>query len=83
MQSASAPMEVTKILRWKQEHCAIHGSKKGNEGCSCDIGFHLIPFPTAKSDRETRDWWKTLINREDPKKERQTLVSFKVFKGVY
>ena len=58
-----------KILRWKQEHCAIHGSKKGNEGCSRDIEFNLIPFPTAKSDRETRARWKALINREDPKKK--------------
>ena len=53
----------------QQVHCAIHGSKKGNEGCSCDIGFDLIPFPTAKSDREARDRWKALINREDPKKK--------------
>ena len=66
---SKCPNGSYKILKWKQEHCAIHGSKKGNEGCSCDIGFDLIPFPTAKSDRETRDRWKALINREDPKKK--------------
>ena len=42
--------------------------KKGDKGCSCDIGFKLFPFPTVK---KSSDQWKKMINRENPKKNGQ------------
>ena len=60
-----------KILQWAQELCDIHKCKKGDKGCSCDIGFKLFPFPTVKKNKHLRDQWKKMINRGNPKKNRQ------------
>ena len=55
-----------KIKRWEQEFCDIHGCRRYNQKCSCDIGFKLLPFPTAKTNKEARAKWKSLINRQTP-----------------
>ena len=60
-----------KILQWAQELCDIHKCKKGDKGCSCDIGFKLFPFPTVKKNKHLRGQWKKMINRENPKKKGQ------------
>ena len=60
-----------KILRWAQELCDIHKCKKGDKGCSCDIGFKLFPFPTVKKNKHLHDQWKKMINQENPKKKGQ------------
>ena len=55
-----------KIKRWEQEFCDIPGCRRYNQICSCDIGFKLLPFPTAKKNKEARAKWKNLINRQTP-----------------
>ena len=43
-----------KIKRWEQEFCDIHSCRRYNQKCSCDIGFKLLPFPTAKKNKDLR-----------------------------
>ncbi len=55
------------LEKWKQGHCAKHGCHLGFGACDCDPPFHLYTFPTEKRDADARRRWLKLINRKDPK----------------
>ena len=60
-----------KFKRWKQQICSVHNCVNGEGNCTCDVGFVLHPFPTAKRNPKAREVWKKLVNREDPNKRGQ------------
>ena len=60
-----------KFKRWKQQICSAHNCVNGKGNCTCDVGFVIHPFPTAKRNPKAREVWKKLVNREDPNKRGQ------------
>ncbi|XP_031562136.1 uncharacterized protein LOC116297954 [Actinia tenebrosa] len=54
------------IQKWKTKECDVHLGIK-HEQCDCKPPFALFPFPTAKSDAETRRDWIRAVNRKDAK----------------
>ncbi|XP_006008626.1 uncharacterized protein LOC102345883 [Latimeria chalumnae] len=55
-----------KLRKWKTGHCPIHQCNLGTSRCDCPPPFRLFTFPTLRKNKEARQKWIELINRQDP-----------------
>uniref|UniRef100_H3AMW6 THAP-type domain-containing protein n=1 Tax=Latimeria chalumnae TaxID=7897 RepID=H3AMW6_LATCH len=64
-----------KLRKWKTGHCPIHQCNLGTSRCDCPPPFRLFTFPTLRKNKEARQKWIELINRQDPANKNKRVCS--------
>ncbi|XP_065670897.1 uncharacterized protein LOC136089099 [Hydra vulgaris] len=72
-----------RLIKWRQEICKVHGTRREEENCNCTESFSLQSFPERIKNPEKIKLWKLLINREKDKKLRSPGSKSRVYSNHF